>query len=79
MMYLYKLFVEALVVGLVFASLFYIFQAILRMITDHSKWSMWTLIFIAGGTGIFAHVLFEIVGANRWYLKNSAAAFYERL
>ena len=79
--YSYKLFVEALVVGVVFALLFFIFQAIVRMIThlDHSEWSLWTWIGVAGGTGIFAHVLFEIVGANRWYLENSAAALYERL
>ena len=71
-MYLYKLFIEAFVIGLMttlFGCIIFYTCSILREIKYDYKIISINLFL----TGVFIHLFCEFANINKWYLTNSAA------
>lgn len=60
-------FIEAFVVGLAMAAIFYILQMV-DFIKE--KTNIFMQVFLAG---IIGHIIFEVIGANKWYCDNGMA------
>lgn len=79
--YIKQLFIEAIVVGIITVVVGSIISRIL-MHTNNLKqtfqsipWNNWyTLEWSYFITGVFIHLLCEVIGINKWYLTYSAAA-----
>lgn len=69
-----SVFVEAIVVGvvitLVWSALNVLMSSLLSNETILWLWSVPLSLFLAG---FFGHLLFEVIGANKWYCKHGAA------
>ena len=74
--YLLKLGAEALVVGLVFVAIAGVVMYVQRRcVSDPKPSTYYVSAFISAA---LAHLIFEAVGANRWYCRNGAACTKKR-
>lgn len=70
--------VEALIVGVVLAIIGFIISTSLMYERDSSfsikKYKFWPWVLVGYFiTGVIAHIIFQVTGANKWYCKNGDA------